>query len=206
MPNADAAEASRPHRVVILDNYDSYVFNLYQAVGEIVGIESWVVRSDRVDVSSIANYDPTHIIISPGPGNPALPKWFGVCRSVISALGPSTPTLGVCLGHQGIGVAYGGNVVRAEPVHGKTCVVRLLSSPLFSNLPREIEVMRYHSLVVEPATLPSTLRVTAWAGDLIMALEHTVHPVFGVQFHPESIGTPAGPAILANFLALRPQG
>lgn len=191
-------------RVVILDNYDSFVFNLYQAVGEIVGTPPQVFRNDAVQVSEIAALEPTHIIVSPGPGDPTQLKHFGACSDTITELGPKTPLLGVCLGHQGIASAYGGEVVRgAMPTHGKTSLIVHDGEGVFKGVSSPIEAMRYHSLVVSEESLPLELSVTATTPDgVVMGLRHRTHPIHGVQFHPESIGTPAGRQIIANFLAM----
>jgi anthranilate synthase/aminodeoxychorismate synthase-like glutamine amidotransferase len=191
-------------RVVILDNYDSFVFNLYQAVGEIVGTPPQVFRNDAVQVSEIAALEPTHIIVSPGPGDPTQLKHFGACSDTITELGPKTPLLGVCLVHQGIASAYGGEVVRgAMPTHGKTSLIVHDGEGVFKGVSSPIEAMRYHSLVVSEESLPLELSVTATTPDgVVMGLRHRTHPIHGVQFHPESIGTPAGRQIIANFLAM----
>ncbi|WP_224241147.1 anthranilate synthase component II [Hyalangium gracile] len=192
-------------RIVLIDNYDSFVYNLYQSLGELTGVEAKVVRNDRTSVEAIARENPTHLVISPGPGNPEEPGWFGICRDVILTLGRTTPLLGVCLGHQGIGVAFGGRVVRAPRVmHGKTSRIRHEGEGLFAGLESPLEVMRYHSLVIDPASLPASLRVTAATDEgLIMGVAHTRFPIFGVQFHPESIGTRSGQRLLRNFLEWR---
>jgi anthranilate synthase/aminodeoxychorismate synthase-like glutamine amidotransferase len=189
-------------RIVLIDNYDSFVYNLYQALGELTGVEAQVVRNDRTTVEAIARERPTHLVISPGPGNPEEPAWFGVCRDVILTLGRTVPLLGVCLGHQGIGVAFGGRIMRAPKVmHGKTSRIRHDGEGLFAGLESPLEVMRYHSLVLDPGTLPTSLRVTATTEEgLIMGVAHTKHPILGVQFHPESIGTRGGLRLLRNFL------
>ncbi|MBN1206358.1 MAG: aminodeoxychorismate/anthranilate synthase component II [Myxococcaceae bacterium] len=191
-----------PPRVVLIDNYDSFVYNLYQFLGELTGVEARVVRNDRTSVQAIASEQPTHIIISPGPGNPEDPTRFGVCREVILTLGRTVPLLGVCLGHQGIGSAFGGRVVRAPKVlHGKTSRIHHDGSGIFTRLESPLEVMRYHSLMIDPATLPAALRVTATTEEgLIMGVAHEEHPIVGVQFHPESIGTQGGLQLLRNFL------
>lgn len=191
-------------RVVILDNYDSFVFNLYQAVGEIAGVAPLVFRNDTIDVSDVRELDPTHIIVSPGPGDPARAECFGACRDVIKQLGPTIPLLGVCLGHQGIVSAFGGDIVRgAVPIHGKASLIVHDRKGVFRGLDSPIEAMRYHSLVASGAGLPSELAVTAMTPDgTVMGVRHSVHPIHGVQFHPESIGTPAGREIVANFLAM----
>jgi anthranilate synthase/aminodeoxychorismate synthase-like glutamine amidotransferase len=189
-------------RIVLIDNYDSFVYNLYQALGELTGVEARVVRNDRTSVEAIAAERPTHLIISPGPGNPEDPVWFGICRELILTLGRTVPLLGVCLGHQGIGAAFGGRVVRAPKVmHGKTSRIRHEGEGLFEGLESPLEVMRYHSLMIDPGTLPASLRVTASNEEgLIMGVAHREHPIVGVQFHPESIGTRSGLRLLRNFL------
>lgn len=198
---------SAPARVLLVDNYDSYVWNLDQRIGEITGVRCHVVRNDRVTLEECRALAPTHVVLSPGPGNPEEEADFGVCRSLILALGLFVPLLGVCLGHQGIGAAFGGRVVRARrPMHGRTSLVTHDGEGIFAGLPRAFTAMRYHSLTLDEATLPGCLRVTARADDgEIMAVAHRELPIFGVQFHPESIGTPDGPALLRNFLAMRPR-
>lgn len=198
----------RQLRVVILDNYDSYVYNLFQRVGELTGVRAHVVRNDRTSLEELTIYNPTHIIISPGPGTPEDEAYFGVCRRVILELGRRTPVLGVCLGHQGIGAAFGGRVIRAPKVmHGKVSSVEHDSTGVFAGLPSPFVAMRYHSLIVDHETLPSCLRVTAKTADgIIMGVVHRDLPIHGVQFHPESIGTVDGPALLRNFLAMTGQG
>jgi anthranilate synthase component 2 len=187
---------------VILDNYDSFTFNLYQYLGEIDEAPR-VFRNDEISFEDLAALEPERIIISPGPGSPDDPHYFGICREVILRLGPSVPILGVCLGHQGIIDAFGGNVVRAgEVMHGKTSHVFHNNQGIFRGLPRAFEAMRYHSLVGDPATLPACLEITAKTWDeVIMGVEHREYPIFGVQFHPESIGTRVGKALLENFLS-----
>lgn len=208
MVTAALAAMTKPLRVVIIDNYDSYVYNLYQRIGELTGVVSSVFRNDRTTLEEIEACEPTHIVISPGPGSPDNETYFGVCARVLRELGPTIPTLGVCLGHQGIGVAFGAKIARApKPMHGKTSLVRHTGSPLFAGLAAELEVMRYHSLVIDPTSVPESLRVTATTMDgIIMGIDHVTHPIFGVQFHPESIGTPCGVQILANFLAIQHEG
>jgi anthranilate synthase component 2 len=185
--------------ILIIDNYDSFTYNLYQYVGEMVP-DIKVVRNDCLTVDDIKKMNPSRIIISPGPG---FPKDAGISIDIIRKLGSSYPILGVCLGHQAIGEAYGGKVVHAkELMHGKSSMVSVVAdSLLFKGLGKSIEAGRYHSLIVDPATLPSELRVTAFTeqGE-IMAMEHASHPVYGIQFHPESILTPDGKAILRNFI------
>jgi anthranilate synthase/aminodeoxychorismate synthase-like glutamine amidotransferase len=193
-------------RVVILDNYDSFVYNLYQAVGELTGTAAKVVRNDAITLAELLAVEPTHLIISPGPGTPEDPAYFGVCRAAILELGPRIPTLGVCLGHQGIAAALGGRVVPAPAVmHGKPSRIEHRGDGLFAGLPTSLEVMRYHSLVVDVDSLPAGLEVTSTTADgVCMSLAHHEWPVFGVQFHPESIGTQFGKQLLANFLRRPP--
>ena len=188
-------------RTLILDNYDSFTFNLFQAIGEL-DERPTVLRNDAADLAQIRALAPDRIVISPGPGRPDDPAYFGVCAQVIQELGPSTPILGVCLGHQGIAHVLGGSVVRAGRVmHGKTSVVEHDGSPFFAGIPKRFEAMRYHSLGVDAADVPDVLTVTARTDDgVIMALRHERWPVYGVQFHPESIGTLVGPRLLYNFL------
>ena len=185
-------------RVLLLDNRDSFVWNLARYVREL-GASAKVVRSDAVTVDQVARERASHLIISPGPCTPAE---AGVSLEVVRALGAATPILGVCLGHQAIGAAYGGAVVRAgRPMHGKTSAIRHDGTGLFAGLPRDLRATRYHSLVVERASLPKVLRVQATSDDgAIMAFRHREFPVHGVQFHPESVLTEAGHALLMNFL------
>ncbi len=184
--------------ILLIDNYDSFVYNLARYVREL-GEEPVVRRHDAVTVAEIAAMTPSHIIISPGPCSP---KEAGISTDVVRRLGPTTPTLGVCLGHQCIGEAYGGEIVRAgRPMHGKTSRVRHTGSGLFEGLPNPFVATRYHSLVIAPGSVPPVLRVTATSEDgEIMAVEHVEHPVVGVQFHPESVLTEHGYRILERFL------
>ncbi len=190
--------------ILILDNYDSFVYNLYQRIGEISGIEATVLRNDATTLDEVRALAPSHIVISPGPGNPDDPKTFGICRDVIVSLGPTTPTLGVCLGHQGLTSAFGGTITRAPSVmHGKTSLVHHDGRGLLAGLPRPFVAMRYHSLTLAPDSIPDTFEITAQTDcGVVMAVQHRRFPIHGVQFHPESIGTPDGPRLLANFLAL----
>jgi|SRR5688572_15476304 len=187
---------------LIIDNYDSFTYNLYQYLGEL-GAEAIVKRNDEVDLAWIESLSPSHVVLSPGPGSPDNDRDFGVCKDVVTKLSQRVPTLGVCLGHQGIIHHLGGRVVRAPKiVHGKTSAVRHDFSLLFAGLPETIEVMRYHSLIGAKDSIPSSLIVTAEtvADGLVMAVMHRTWPLYGIQFHPESIGTPSGKAILENFL------
>jgi anthranilate synthase/aminodeoxychorismate synthase-like glutamine amidotransferase len=190
-------------RVLLIDNYDSFTHNLYQALGEL-GAAVQVVRNDALDLAGVRATQSTHIVISPGPGHPSNPRDFGVCGAVIDGL-PELPILGVCLGHQGIADRLGGRVVRApEIVHGKVHAVQHDGQGVFAGLPAPLPVMRYHSWIVEEASLPEALEITARTQDgLIMGLRHRTRPLVGVQFHPESIGTPDGPDLLGNFLRLQ---
>jgi anthranilate synthase component II len=191
--------------LLVLDNYDSFTYNLVQYAGEL-GADPVVYRNDALGVGEALALEPAAIVISPGP---CTPREAGISVPLVrAAAGAGVPLLGVCLGHQAIGEAFGGDVVRADRLmHGKTTMVAHTGHPLFAALPSPFEVMRYHSLVVAPGTLPAELEVTAWsddrpAGSEIMALCHRELPVYGVQFHPESVGTAHGKRILSNFLAL----
>jgi anthranilate synthase/aminodeoxychorismate synthase-like glutamine amidotransferase len=186
--------------ILLVDNYDSFVYNLARYLTEL-GCVTQVVRNDAVTVAEVARMAPQAIVISPGP---CTPKEAGVSMELIRELGPRIPMLGVCLGHQALAAALGGNVIRApEPVHGRTSLVRHDGQRLFEGLPNPLCATRYHSLIVEESSLPPELRVVARTADgLSMALEHTVWPAFGVQFHPESILTDSGHQLLANFLKL----
>jgi len=189
--------------LLIIDNYDSFTFNLYQYFGEL-GVEAKVVRNNEISLEDIRKLAPQKIVISPGPGHPAKPEYFGVCSEVISQLSPQTPVLGICLGHQGLAHVFGGQVVRAQQVmHGKTSPIIHKGDQIFARVPSPFEAMRYHSLIVEKASLPSCLEIIAETSDgLIMGLKHEQHPLWGIQFHPESIGTQFGLQILRNFLNL----
>jgi anthranilate synthase/aminodeoxychorismate synthase-like glutamine amidotransferase len=187
--------------ILVIDNYDSFTYNLVQELGEL-GAELRVARNDQITLSEIRAMQPSHIVISPGPGDP---DDGGVSLEVIRELGEFTPILGVCLGHQCIGQAYGGVVKRAPRLmHGKTSMIYHKGDPLFAGVPSPFEATRYHSLIVEEATLPEVLLVTAFTEEgEIMALRHQQYPVVGVQFHPESILTTFGPRMLQNFLELK---
>jgi anthranilate synthase/aminodeoxychorismate synthase-like glutamine amidotransferase len=190
-------------RVVILDNYDSFVFNLYHAVGTITGSAPQVFRNDALSVSDIASLDPTHVIVSPGPGDPRRPEYFGICRDVITEIGREVPLLGVCLGHQGIATAFGGAVGRTAPTHGKSSPVTHDGEGVFAGVESPLAGMRYHSLAVGEQDIPEELIVTATTEDgVVMGVRHRTYPIYGMQFHPESIGTPTGTRIISNFLAM----
>jgi anthranilate synthase/aminodeoxychorismate synthase-like glutamine amidotransferase len=187
--------------VFVLDNYDSFTYNLVQFLGEL-GASIVVRRNDQVTIEELEALAPTHIVISPGPGRP---EDAGITPELIRQLGPRVPVLGVCLGHQAIGLVYGGRVVRAPvPVHGKTSVVEHDGRGVFAGLTAPFEASRYHSLIVDEGGLPAELEIAARAQgeNLIMAVRHRAFPVHGVQFHPESILTAEGRRILRNFLDL----
>jgi len=190
--------------VLVLDNYDSFTWNLVQLLGELGEVVE-VRRNDEVTVEQIRDLDPHRIVISPGPCTPAE---AGVSVDVVRELGRERPILGVCLGHQAVGVAYGARVVRARRLmHGKTSPVAHTGTGVFEGLASPVRVMRYHSLVLDRDGLPETLEVVAWTAeagweDEIQAVRHRTDPVWGVQFHPESIGTDAGRRIVDNFLRL----
>lgn len=201
-------------RTIIIDNYDSFTFNLYQLLVPIVrklerneSADVEVFRNDAITLDEILEKKPTHIVLSPGPGHPAVARDFGVCKEVIlSQKKLGAALMGVCLGHQGIAAHLGGEVVRApEIVHGKTSEIFVEGEPsrIFAGLGNSFEAMRYHSLVAKDETFPSDLKVTAREKKhgLIMALEHKSEPIFGVQFHPESIGTEKGSLMMENFLS-----
>jgi anthranilate synthase component 2 len=186
--------------LLLIDNYDSFTYNLVHFLGEL-GAVSEVHRNDAISVDGVLKAKPKAIVLSPGP---CTPNEAGICLELIARAGADIPILGVCLGHQAIGQAYGGKVVRAKvPMHGKLSTIRHEGTGLFQGLPERIEVTRYHSLVVERRSLPRELSVTAETADgVIMGLAHVEHPVHGVQFHPESIASEAGHELLANFLRL----
>lgn len=188
--------------LLIIDNYDSFTYNLVQYFGE-MGATMEIRRNDQTNLDEIKKLAPSHICISPGP---CTPKEAGISREVITQFGQNTPVLGVCLGHQCIGDVFGGDVVRAERLmHGKISRIRHQGQSVFANMPEEFEATRYHSLLVKRDTLPSCLEITAVAADdesEIMGLRHREHPIHGVQFHPESILTQNGKRLLKNFLEI----
>ncbi|GAB0153902.1 aminodeoxychorismate/anthranilate synthase component II [Marinobacterium sp. BA1] len=216
-------------KVYIIDNYDSFTYNLYQYIGEILSTEQHqgrldsfeivVKRNDEITLADLRAAAPDRIIISPGPGSPEDPAYFGVCAEVIRELGPQIPLLGVCLGMQGIVHVFGGKVVKAPlPMHGKISPIRHTAEGVFANTPDQLEIMRYHSLMAEAESLPECLDVTAVVGELpvdsftdharihqggdfeIMGVRHREHPIHGIQFHPESFATEGGKELIANFL------
>jgi len=186
--------------IVMIDNYDSFTYNLVQYLAEL-GAELAIFRNDAVTVEHVREMAPSAIVVSPGP---CTPGEAGISVELIRTLGPLIPTLGVCLGHQSMGEAFGGRVIRApEPVHGKVWDVHHGGTDIFAGLPSPFSATRYHSLIVERETLPDCLRPTAWTEDgLIMGLAHRELPVWGVQFHPESIASAHGHDLLRNFLKL----
>ncbi|KAA0915246.1 anthranilate synthase component II [Psychrobacter sp. ANT_WB68] len=210
--------------VLIIDNYDSFTFNLYQYIGEILQTmdgdkEANVIvkRNNEITLADVQAMNLDRIIISPGPGAPDDPAYFGICAEVIEVMGKTTPLLGVCLGMQGIAHVFGGDVVRASvPMHGKVSSIRHDDAGVYQGLPQELEIMRYHSLMVKADTLPDCLTITAvvandahhdlslvesaLAGDEIMGLQHKDYPIQGVQFHPESFATEGAKRLLTNFL------
>jgi len=189
-------------KFLIIDNYDSFVYNIAQYLGEL-GVDSDVIRNDKITLEQIKQKNYDAIIISPGPGTPEDKKYFGVCSDVIKDMGPNTPILGVCLGHQGIIDAFGGKVTNAGCVrHGKTSPVDHNDSKLFIDVKNPFRATRYHSLVGDKTIIPEILEVTATASDdgEIMAIQHKKYLIQGVQFHPESIMTEDGKKILGNFI------
>lgn len=215
--------------ILIIDNFDSFTFNLYQYIGEILSQQPehqnntgqsfniMVKRNNEISLEQVKALKPDRIIISPGPGSPDDPAYFGVCGEVITQLGKTIPLLGVCLGMQGIAHFFGGNVIRAStPMHGKTSPIRHNDTGVYQGLPQYIEIMRYHSLMVEAESLPECLAITSvvanpdnqakdlrqasLAGDEIMGIRHKDYPIQGVQFHPESFATEGAKRLLTNFL------
>ena len=183
--------------VLVIDNYDSFVYNLAQYLGEL-GWEPVVHRNDQITLAQIEELAPSHIVISPGPG---VPPAAGISNDVVLRLGGKTPVLGICLGHQCIGYAYGGKIGRSQPVHAKTSLIHHDSKTIYQGLPNPFPATRYHSLIIESESLPSCLEVTAQTPEgTIMGVRHRDYAVEGVQFHPESILTEVGHDILRNFL------
>ena len=189
--------------LLIIDNYDSFTYNLVQYFGEL-NARMKVFRNDAITIPQIKKLNPSRIVISPGPGRP---EDAGISVEIIRELGGKIPILGVCLGHQGIGYAFGGKIVQAKRLmHGKTSLIEHDRKELFKNIENPFEATRYHSLVIEKKSLPKCLEVTAWTKDKdkeIMGVRHKEFPVWGVQFHPESILTQAGKQILKNFLSIK---
>lgn len=191
-------------KVLVIDNYDSFVYNIAQILGKLE-VQPTVVRNDKISVESVKIMNPDAIIISPGPGHPADRRYFGNCTDIIINLGPEIPIMGVCLGHEGIVDAFGGNITNAKNVrHGKTSLIKYDSSRLFDNVSNPFKATRYHSLVADPKRIPSCLEVTAKAIDdgEVMGVRHRRHLIEGIQFHPESVLTAEGPKIFQNFISM----
>lgn len=195
-------------KILIIDNYDSFTYNLYQYIGEILTNNGNrfvldVIRNDAITIKEIGDKQYQKIVISPGPGDPGNPAYFGVCAGVLTKLGKKTPILGVCLGMQGIAYYFGGKIIRAKsPTHGKTSLIKHDGKGVFKGLPQNLEVMRYHSLIADPDYLPDCLEITSTSKDTkeIMGLRHKNYPIEGIQFHPESFATEGGGKILENFI------
>ncbi len=189
--------------ILIIDNYDSFTYNLYQLVGELQK-EVLVKRNDEIKIEEIEKLNPECIIISPGPGNPGNKRDFGICTEVIKEFGYKIPILGVCLGHQGIFRAFGGKITRTEPVHGKQSPIFHSEDGLFKGVPNPLPAARYHSLICQDETTPKCMEVTARTREgAIMGIKHKRDPIFGLQFHPESVGTSEGTKILKNFMEIQ---
>jgi anthranilate synthase component 2 len=189
-------------KVLVIDNYDSFVYNLVQYIGE-QGAETIVYRNDQTNLQELAKLKPDRIVISPGPGTPEDEKYFGVCTAILQTMSQTIPTLGVCLGHQGIINAFGGKIIHAKKLmHGKTCTIKHDQKGIFSGVRNPFSATRYHSLAGERETIPSCLEITAEAIDdgEIMGIRHVKYPIYGVQFHPESILCEDGKIIIRNFL------
>ncbi len=189
-------------KVLVIDNYDSFVYNLVQYIGEL-GAETVVFRNDQTNLQELTKLKPDRIVISPGPGNPEDEKFFGVCKAILQTMSHNIPTLGVCLGHQGIIHTYGGKVVHAKKLmHGKTCIINHDGKALFTGVRNPFSATRYHSLAGERDSIPDCLKITAEAADdgEIMGIRHVKYPIYGVQFHPESILCQDGKTIIRNFI------
>lgn len=184
--------------ILLIDNYDSFTYNLYQYISEFAEVK--VVRNDEITIKEIRDLKPKGIVISPGPGTP---DDAGISIDVIKKFGETVPILGICLGHQSIAQAYGGKIIRSyEIYHGKTSKISIKGKDIFEGIPRKLDVMRYHSLIVDNMSFPQCLDVIASTveGNLIMALKHKEYDVYGLQFHPESIYTPKGKHMISNFI------
>ena len=196
-------------KILIIDNYDSFTFNLYQYLGEILMRKNDrfiidVRRNNVITLNEIREKKYDRIFISPGPGDPRDPRYFGICSDVITQLGADIPVLGICLGMQGIAACFGGDIIRAKkPMHGKTSILSHDAKGVFMQLPQDLEVMRYHSLIVSKNALPDCFVITAAAKETkeIMGIRHKTYPIEGIQFHPESFATEAGKRMLENFLS-----
>jgi len=191
----------KANRILVIDNYDSFTYNLVQYLGEL-GVEPLVYRNDALSLAEVWDLAPDGIVLSPGPGNPQERRYFGVCADILKEASKEIPTLGVCLGHQGIGAVFGAKITSAKRLlHGKTSRIYHDGKGIFKNIPQGFSAARYHSLVIERASLPDVLEISAESEDgEIMGVRHKEYPIEGVQFHPESILTEHGREILANFL------
>lgn len=187
-------------KIIIIDNYDSFTYNLFQSVAELTGVVPDVFYNDTISWQQFERLKPDAVIISPGPGDPKNKKDFGICKEII--LHTTVPLLGVCLGHQGIAEAFGGKISYApEVMHGRTSKIFHTEKELFHTIPQGFDAVRYHSLMVADTDFPKSLIKTAWTDDgVIMGLQHVERPLYGIQFHPESIGTSWGKTLVANFL------
>ena len=189
-------------KVLVIDNYDSFVYNLVQYIGEL-GAEVIVYRNDQISLEEIIKQKPDRIVISPGPGTPEDEKYFGVCTAILRNLSPKTPTLGVCLGRQGIIYAFGGKIIHAKKLmHGKTCIIKHDQKGVFTGVRNPFNATRYHSLAGERCSIPACLQITAESVEdgEIMGIRHVEYPIYGVQFHPESILCEDGKLMIKNFL------
>lgn len=188
--------------ILIIDNYDSFTYNLYQLVGQIHR-DIIVKRNDEITLEEIKKLNPDGIIISPGPGNPLNKRDFGICTNIIEKLGGEIPILGVCLGHQGIFATFGGEIIRTEPVHGKTSQIYHNGEDIFQGIKNPLSAARYHSLLCNEQTVPDCMKIIAKTDDgMIMGIKHVDKPIIGLQFHPESVGTYEGISILKNFIGM----
>jgi anthranilate synthase component 2 len=188
--------------ILIIDNYDSFTYNLYQMIGQF-NDDIRVVKNNEITLDQIKELKPTSIIISPGPGNPTNARDFGICMQVINELGSKIPILGVCLGHQGIFAAFGGEIVRNEPVHGKQSIIHHNQDGIFDGVENPLPAARYHSLSCSSETIPDCIEVTAKTKNgMIMGIKHINRPIYGLQFHPESVGTCNGIKMIQNFLEI----
>lgn len=192
--------------ILIIDNYDSFTYNLYQLVGQIHR-DIIVKRNDEITLDDIKELKPDGIIISPGPGNPTNERDFGICTNIIKNLGGEIPILGVCLGHQGIFATFGGEIIRTEPVHGKTSPIYHNGENIFQGINNPLPAARYHSLLCNKETVPDCMEIIAKTSDgMIMGIKHVDKPIIGLQFHPESVGTYEGISILKNFIRMGSHG
>lgn len=189
--------------ILIIDNYDSFTYNLYQLMGELEN-DILVKRNNEISIEEIREIQPDKIIISPGPGNPLNKRDFGICMEVIKEFRDVIPILGVCLGHQGIFAAFGGKITRAEPIHGKLSQIYHTNKGIFEGIENSLTATRYHSLICDKDSIPECIEITAKTDEgIIMGIKHVDSPIFGLQFHPESIGTANGVKIIKNFLEVK---